>query len=109
MRNDSIGESVSALIKSQGADVMKVNLINNRGVHICKSMLAYKTFGNGETPESTGEKGDHFVGRYYVRFAQWEKEAEEEKKNNPDCVNNPDWVDPGEKAQAMLRAWENGD
>ena len=109
MRNDSIGESVSALIKSQGADVMKVNLINNRGVHICKSMLAYKTFGNGETPESTGEKGDHFVGRYYVRFAQWEKEAEEEKKNNPDCVNNSDWVDPGEKAQAMLRAWENGD
>ena len=109
MRNDSIGESVSALIKSQGADVMKVNLINNRGVHICKSMLAYKTFGNGETPESTGEKGDHFVGRYYVRFAQWEKEAEEEKKNNPECVNNPEWVDPGEKAQAMLRAWENGD
>ncbi len=109
MRNDSIGEAVSALIKSQGADVMKVNLINNRGVHICKSMLAYKTFGNGETPESTGEKGDHFVGRYYVRFAQWEKEAEEEKKNNPECVNNPEWVDPGEKAQAMLRAWENGD
>ena len=109
MRNDSIGESVSALIKSQGADVMKVNLINNRGVHICKSMLAYKTFGNGETPESTGEKGDHFVGRYYVRFAQWEKEAEEEKKKNPECVENPDWVDPGEKAQAMLRAWENGD
>ena len=109
MRNDSIGESVSALIKSQGADVMKVNLINNRGVHICKSMLAYKTFGNGETPESTGEKGDHFVGRYYVRFAQCEKEAEEEKKKNPECVDNPDWVDPGEKAQAMLRAWENGD
>lgn len=109
MRNDSIGESVSALIKSQGADVMKVNLINNRGVHICKSMLAYKTFGNGETPESTGEKGDHFVGRYYVRFAQWEKEAEEEKKKNPECVDNPNWVDPGEKAQAMLRAWENGD
>lgn len=109
MRNDSIGESVAALIKSQGSEVMKVNLINNRGVHICKSMLAYKTFGNGETPESTGEKGDHFVGRYYVRFAQWEKEAEEDKKNNPDCVNNPDWVDPGEKAQEMLRAWENGD
>ena len=109
MRNDSIGESVSALIKSQGSDVMKVNLINNRGVHICKSMLAYKTFGNGETPESTGEKGDHFVGRYYVRFAQWEKEAEEEKKNNPDCVNDPNWIDPASKAQEMLRLWENGD
>ena len=109
MRNDSIGESVSALIKSQGSEVMKVNLINNRGVHICKSMLAYKVFGNGETPESTGEKGDHFVGRYYVRFAQWEKEAEEEKKNNPDCINRPDWIDPGVKAQEMLKAWEDGD
>lgn len=109
MRNDSIGESVSALIKSQGSEVKKVNLINNRGVHICKSMLAYKTFGNGETPSSTEEKGDHFVGRYYVRFAQWEKEAEEQKKNNPECINEPGWVDPGEKAQEMLRLWENGD
>ncbi len=70
MRNDSLGESVSELLKTQGAEVMKVNLINNRGVHICKSMLAYSVFGNGETPESTGEKGDHFVGRYYVRFSQ---------------------------------------
>lgn len=109
MRNDSLGQSVASLIKSQGADVMKVNLINNRGVHICKSMLAYKTFGNGETPQSTGEKGDHFVGRYYVRFAQWEKEAEEAKKNNPNIVNTPDWEDPDEEAQKMLRAWERGD
>ena len=109
MRNDSLGESVSALMKSQGADVMKVNLINNRGVHICKSMLAYSLFGNGETPESTGEKGDHFVGRYYVRFAQWEKEAEEKKKADPSVVNSPDWVEPDEMAQAMLRKWEAGD
>ncbi len=109
MRNDSLGEAVSALIKATGADVMKVNLINNRGVHISKSMLAYKMFGNGETPESTGEKGDHFVGRYYVRFAQWEKEAEEAKKANPDIVNDPSFIDPDEKAQAMLRDWENGD
>ena len=109
MRNDSLGQSVSTLIKSQGADVMKVNLINNRGVHICKSMLAYKTFGNGETPESTGEKGDHFVGRYYVRFANWEKEVEAEKKNNPDIVNQPGFIDPSEEAQKMLKAWEDGD
>ena len=109
MRNDSLGEAVSALIKATGAEVMKVNLINNRGVHISKSMLAYKMFGNGETPESTGEKGDHFVGRYYVRFAQWEKEAEEAKKANPDIVNDPSFIDPDEKAQAMLRDWENGD
>ena len=109
MRNDSLGESVSELLKAAGAEVMKVNLINNRGVHICKSMLAYKLFGNGETPESTGEKGDHFVGRYYVRFAQWEKEAEEKKKADPGIVNDPSFVDPDAAAQSMLRDWEAGD
>ncbi len=109
MRNDSLGESVSELLKSQGSTVRKVNLINNRGVHICKSMLAYKTFGGGETPESTGEKGDHFVGRYYVRFAQWEKEVEEKKKNNPDIINEPGFIDPDVEAQKMLKKWEDGD
>ena len=109
MRNDSLGESVSNLLSKAGAEVLKVNLINNRGVHICKSMLAYKLFGNGETPESTGEKGDHFVGRYYVRFAQWEKEAEKEKDNNPDIVSDPSFVDPDTAAQEMLRKWEAGD
>lgn len=109
MRNDSLGESVSELLKTQGAEVKKVNLINNRGVHICKSMLAYSVFGNGETPESTGEKGDHFVGRYYVRFAQWEKEVEEKKAANPDIVNEPGFADPAAEAQAMLKKWEDGD
>ncbi len=109
MRNDSLGESVSELLKSQGADVKKVNLINNRGVHICKSMLAYLVFGNGETPESTGEKGDHFVGRYYVRFAQWEKEVEEKKAQNPDAVNEKGFIDPDTEAQKMLKKWEDGD
>ena len=109
MRNDSLGQSVSELLKAAGAEVMKVNLINNRGVHICKSMLAYKLFGNGETPESTGEKGDHFVGRYYVRFADWEKEVEKRKEADPSIVSDPSFVDPDEKAQEMLRAWESGD
>ena len=109
MRNDSLGQSVSELLKSQNAEVKKVNLINNRGVHICKSMLAYKTFGNGETPESTGEKGDHFVGRYYVRFATWEKEVEKAKEENPDIVNDPSFVDPDAEAQKMLKLWEDGD
>ena len=109
MRNDSLGESVSQLIKATGAEVMKVNLINNRGVHICKSMLAYRMFGNGETPESTGEKGDHFVGRYYVRFAQWEKDVEKAKVDNPAVADDPSFVDPDKEAQAMLRAWEQGD
>ena len=109
MRNDSLGQSVSEMLKAAGAEVMKVNLINNRGVHICKSMLAYKLFGNGETPESTGEKGDHFVGRYYVRFAQWEKEAEEKKAADPDIVSDPSFIDPDQAAQEMLRSWEAGD
>jgi len=93
LRNDAIGESISAILKANGADVLKVNLINNRGVHICKSMLAYQKFGNGETPESAGIKGDHLVGKYYVKFAQWEKE------------------DPGVTAlaQDMLKKWEEGD
>lgn len=93
MRNDSLGESVSAILKANGADVKKVNLINNRGVHICKSMLAYKKFGNGETPESSGIKGDHLVGKYYVEFAKWEKE-------DPTAV---------EQAKEMLVKWEEGD
>ncbi|AEC02228.1 arginine--tRNA ligase [Parasphaerochaeta coccoides] len=93
LRNDSLGESVSRILKANGADVRKVNLINNRGVHICKSMLAYQKFGSGETPESTGIKGDKFVGNYYVRFAQWEKE-------DPSAL---------EQAQEMLRAWEAGE
>ena len=93
MRNDSIGESISAIMKANGATVRKVNLINNRGVHICKSMLAYQRFGNGETPESTGMKGDHFVGKYYVKFAAWAKE------------------EPGaeQQAQKMLQLWEEDD
>ena len=92
VRNDCIGQSVSNILKANGADVMKVNLINNRGVHICKSMLAYKLFGNGETPQSSGIKGDHLVGNYYVRFAQWEKTDETADS----------------QAQEMLREWEDG-
>lgn len=92
MRNDSLGESVAAILKANGATVRKVNLINNRGVHICKSMLAYQKFGNGETPQNSGIKGDHLVGKYYVKFAQWAKE------------------DPSaeDQAQEMLRQWEAG-
>ena len=118
VRNDCIGQSMSQILKACGAEVMKVNLINNRGVHICKSMLAYKKFGNGETPESSGIKGDHLVGNYYVKFAQWEKEvmdqdiarlmasgmSEDDAKAKAKEINEPDL-----EAQAMLRDWENGD
>ncbi len=70
LRNDALGESVSRILKFEGADVYKVNIINNRGVHICKSMLAYKRFheAKGETPESLGIKSDRFVGDCYVEF-----------------------------------------
>ena len=68
VRNNLIGMSLANLLQAAGHDVVRVNLVNDRGIHICKSMLAYQRFGNGETPESTGEKGDHFVGRYYLLF-----------------------------------------
>ncbi|NMA23209.1 MAG: arginine--tRNA ligase [Spirochaetales bacterium] len=93
MRNDSLGMSMAAILAANGAEVRKVNLINNRGVHICKSMLAYQKFGKGETPQTSGIKGDHLVGNYYVKFADWAKE-------DPTAE---------EQAQAMLRAWEEGD
>ena len=117
MRNDSLGMAVSALLKAEGAEVMKVNLINNRGVHICKSMWAYKTFYPGETPESMGEKGDHFVGRCYVRYAQWEKEcvekalaahpdaSEDEKKR----ICEEAKAEANKEPQDMLVKWEQGD
>lgn len=93
MRNDALGESVARILSACGADVRKVNLLNDRGTHICKSMLAYQKFGNGETPEQVGVKGDRFVGDYYVRFAEWAKSDE-----SADA-----------QAQEMLRKWEAGD
>lgn len=93
LRNDALGESVARIIAAAGGTVRRVNLINDRGIHICKSMAAYERFGEGSTPESTGKKSDHFVGDYYVRYAQWEKE------------------DPAaeERAREMLRLWEEDD
>ena len=117
MRNDSLGMSVSEILKANGAEVMKVNLINNRGVHICKSMWAYKTFGGDETPLTTGEKGDHFVGRYYVRYAQYEKECVEKAlaghENDDEKIKEQIKADAVAKAnaepQSMLKKWEDGD
>nr|MCR4626398.1 arginine--tRNA ligase [Treponema sp.] len=95
MRNDALGESVSRILKKAGAEVFKVNIINNRGVHICKSMLAYKLFHEpeNETPESLGMKGDHFVGQCYVEFDKYSKE-------HPEAVK---------EAEDMLVKWEQGD
>jgi len=68
IRNNLLGYSVAEILKANGYDVIKANLVNDRGIHICKSMLAWQLFGNGETPESSGLKGDHLVGKYYVVF-----------------------------------------
>lgn len=76
LRNNFLGWSVAEILKAAGADVMKTCIVNDRGIHICKSMIAWELFGNGATPESTGTKGDHFVGDYYVKCeAQIRKEA----------------------------------
>jgi arginyl-tRNA synthetase len=68
VRNNLLGYSVSEILKAAGNNVVKVNLVNDRGIHICKSMLAWEKWGNGETPVSSGLKGDHLVGKYYVEF-----------------------------------------
>ncbi|UCF92090.1 MAG: arginine--tRNA ligase [Desulfobacterales bacterium] len=93
LRNGALGMSVSRLLEATGHAVVKANLINDRGVHICKSMLAWQEWGGGSTPESEGLKGDHFVGRWYVRFAQ-----EAEKKPALES-----------EVQKMLQSWEAGD
>ena len=66
IRNNLLGYSVATILKANGHNVIKVNLVNDRGIHICKSMLAWQLYGGGETPESSGMKGDHLVGKYYV-------------------------------------------
>ena len=93
LRNNVLGESISRILSLAGADVRKVNLINDRGVHICKSMLAYQVYGGGRTPADEGLKSDHFVGKYYVMFNALK--AEDPKAE--------------EKAQELLRRWEAGD
>lgn len=102
LRNDALGESVSRILKKAGADVYKVDLINNRGVHICKSMLAYKIFHEkkGDTPQSLGIKGDHFVGQCYVEFERYLKG----EKDKPETAH----PQAAQDAENMLVEWENG-
>ena len=68
IRNNLLGYSISKILKASGKNIKRVQIINDRGIHICKSMVAWQKFGNGETPENTGIKGDHLVGKYYVEF-----------------------------------------
>ncbi|MDE6570052.1 MAG: arginine--tRNA ligase, partial [Alistipes sp.] len=110
IRNNLLGYSVAQILRANGHKVIKANLVNDRGIHICKSMLAWQLYGNGETPETSGMKGDHLVGKYYVEFdkhykaqikelvAQGQSE-DEAKKHAPVML----------QAQEMLRKWEAKD
>ncbi len=110
IRNNLLGYSVARILAANGHRVIKANLVNDRGIHICKSMLAWKLYGNGETPASSGMKGDHLVGKYYVEFDKHYKaqikelvaqglSEEEAKKQAPVML----------QAQEMLRKWEAKD
>lgn len=110
LRNNFLGYSVAEIMKANGHNVTKANLVNDRGIHICKSMLAYQKMGNNETPQSSGIKGDHLAGKYYVLFDRAYKEEidelvaqgmdkEEAKKKAPLIL----------EAQTMLKKWEEGD
>ena len=110
LRNNFLGNSVSRILKAAGNDVHKVQIINDRGIHICKSMLAWLKFGEGETPEASGLKGDHLVGKYYVAFDKAFKlevadlmtkgfQKEHAEKEAPILL----------EAQEMLKKWESKD
>ena len=110
IRNNLLGFSVAQILKQDGYNVIKTQIINDRGIHICKSMLAWEKFGNGETPKSTNTKGDKFVGNYYVEFDKNYKsqiadliangQTEDEAKKNAAII---------QEAQQMLLNWEKGD
>jgi arginyl-tRNA synthetase len=110
IRNNLLGYSLSRIIKAAGNKVIRTNIVNDRGIHICKSMVAWKLFGNNETPESTGKKGDHLVGDYYVRFDK------EYKRQVADLIAaGKNEAEAGENtplllaAREMLIKWEAGD
>lgn len=110
LRNNFLGESVSRILKAAGYDVLKTNLINDRGIHICKSMLAYQMFGQNETPASTGMKGDHFVGKYYVRFDQeYKKEVSRLTANGVEEEQAKKTSSLILAAQNLLKKWEEKD
>ena len=110
IRNVLLGYSVSEILKASGKKVYKTQIINDRGIHICKSMLAWKKYGNGETPESTGLKGDKLVGNYYVTFdKEYKKEIEVLKAEGNTEEEAKAQAPLIVEAQELLRKWEAGD
>jgi arginyl-tRNA synthetase len=115
VRNNTLGQAMVSILRRAGHQVVPVNLVNDRGIHICKSMLAYQRFGNGETPESSGKKGDHLVGDYYVKYdTELRRQLAKLRDENPEMNDQSDEdlflkTEIGRAAQDMLVAWEQSD
>ena len=110
VRNNLLGWSIAKIQEANGWKVVKTNIVNDRGIHICKSMLAWLKFGNGETPESSGKKGDHLIGDYYVRFdKEYRKQVAELMAAGKDEDTAKREAPLMQEAQAMLLKWEQND
>jgi arginyl-tRNA synthetase len=110
IRNNLLGDSISRIVKASGRNVIQVQIINDRGVHICKSMWAWKKFGEGETPKSSGLKGDHLVGKYYVLFdKEYKRQINESVLNGKEPEEAKKTVPCIIEVQKMLLDWESGD
>ena len=115
VRNNCIGMATSSILEAAGHDVIRVNLVNDRGIHICKSMIAYQRFGNNTTPQLAGKKGDHLVGDFYVAYdKEYKRQVAELKAARPELEGKDDdelflETEIGKATQEMLQAWENND
>lgn len=110
LRNNFLGYSIAEILRMSGYEVMKTNVVNNRGIHICKSMLAYQLFGHGETPATSDIKGDHLVGKYYVAFDKaYKAQIEELVAGGMEKEKAEKEAPLLKQAEAMLLKWEEGD
>ena len=110
VRNNLLGYSLSRIMAANGYKVVKTNIVNDRGIHICKSMLAWQKWGNGATPESTGKKGDHLIGDFYVEFDKHYKAEVKELEAKGMSKEEAEAASPlMQEAREMLRKWESGD
>ena len=110
VRNNLLGYSIAKIQEANGWNVVKTNIVNDRGIHICKSMLAWQKFGNGETPENSGKKGDHLIGDYYVRFdVEYKAQIKELMAGGMDEETAKKEAPLIKEAQAMLVKWEQND
>ncbi len=110
VRNNLLGYSIAKIQEANGWNVVKTNIVNDRGIHICKSMLAWQKFGNGETPETSGKKGDHLIGDYYVRFdIEYKAQIKELMTGGMDEETAKKEAPLIKEAQAMLVKWEQND